>query len=372
MNDMIEKEIIYAGAIGDAFGYLVEFDSWEQIQEKYGVSGLQYHKFKNLHYKVSDDTQMTLFCWNGILNKLEENNLILENINEEIYQQYLDWYTTQHNKNYSKNYKNSLMNYQEMWHTEAPGNTCLSALNSKKMGTIERKINNSKGCGGIMRVAPISFLPIENKKIFKLGCMQAAITHGHPEGYLSAGFFASFLNDLINSRSFEEAYFANIEILKEYKEAKDLLHYLEKVIFYISQKNILKNNDLTEKIGSGWVGEEALGVALYALKKASSFSELLDISANHSGDSDSTASLAAQLYVAQNGLEKEYKQIYHSINVSSAIELLSDRHKKLIQSNILQYREENENVQNINKKVATQNNFNTSFIKTLFYNKNKK
>ena len=69
------KEIIYAGAIGDAFGYLIEFDSWEKIQQKYGVNGLQYHIFKNLYYRVSDDTQMTLFCWNAILNKLEEKKL---------------------------------------------------------------------------------------------------------------------------------------------------------------------------------------------------------------------------------------------------------------------------------------------------------
>lgn len=323
------KEIIYAGAIGDAFGYLIEFDSWEKIQQKYGVNGLQYHIFKNLYYRVSDDTQMTLFCWNAILNKLEEKKLNLEAINEEIYIQYLDWYITQNSKEYSKDYKNPLMKYQEMWSSEAPGRTCLSALSSKKMGSMENKINDSKGCGGIMRVAPIAFLPIENKEIFKLGCMQAAITHGHPEGYLSAGFFASLLRDLMNNSSFEKAYVNNLKILSEYQEANNLLHYLEKVMFYMGQKNILRHNELTEKIGSGWVGEEALGIALYAFQKASSFSELLDLSANHSGDSDSTASLAAQLYVAKYGLENEYQEIYGSINIHSVIELLNSRHEKL-------------------------------------------
>jgi len=37
----------------------------------------------------------------------------------------------------------------------APGNTCLSALRSGKMGTVAESINSSKGCGGVMRVAPV-------------------------------------------------------------------------------------------------------------------------------------------------------------------------------------------------------------------------
>ena len=39
----------------------------------------------------------------------------------------------------------------------APGNTYLSALGSRRCGSIINKINNSKGCGGIMRVAKIAF-----------------------------------------------------------------------------------------------------------------------------------------------------------------------------------------------------------------------
>ena len=45
-------------------------------------------------------------------------------------------------------------------------------------------------------------------------------------------------------------------------------------------------------IGQGWVGEEALAIALYAVLVAGDFADAIRIAANHDGDSDSTASIA--------------------------------------------------------------------------------
>ena len=62
--------------------------------------------------------------------------------------------------------------------------------------------------------------------------------------------------------------------------------------------------DATEcvrELGEGWVGEEALAIGIYAALRASSFEEALIIAANHDGDSDSTASIAGQVYGAWHG-----------------------------------------------------------------------
>jgi uncharacterized peroxidase-related enzyme len=56
-------------------------------------------------------------------------------------------------------------------------------------------------------------------------------------------------------------------------------------------------------LGQGWVGEEALAVALYAALVAGTFTDAIAIAANHDGDSDSTASLAGQLWGAEHGLD---------------------------------------------------------------------
>jgi ADP-ribosyl-[dinitrogen reductase] hydrolase len=51
------------------------------------------------------------------------------------------------------------------------------------------------------------------------------------------------------------------------------------------------------------VGEEALAIGLYAALCALSFVEAIRIATNHGGDSDSTASIAGQLWGAMNGLD---------------------------------------------------------------------
>jgi ADP-ribosylglycohydrolase len=60
---------------------------------------------------------------------------------------------------------------------------------------------------------------------------------------------------------------------------------------------------MIEKIGGGWVGEEAFAIALYAVLSAGSFTEAIAIATNHSGDSDSTASIAGQIWGAMKGLD---------------------------------------------------------------------
>lgn len=74
----------------------------------------------------------------------------------------------------------------------APGNTCLSALSFGGHGMIDKPINDSKGCGGAMRTAPTGLLSSASVDIvFRLGAAAAALTHGHPSGYLSAGMVAA-------------------------------------------------------------------------------------------------------------------------------------------------------------------------------------
>ncbi len=56
-------------------------------------------------------------------------------------------------------------------------------------------------------------------------------------------------------------------------------------------------------IGPAWVGEEALGVALYCALSSSDFSTALKMAVNHDGDSDTTGSLVGQLMGAMHGEE---------------------------------------------------------------------
>ena len=77
LQDRIRGSLI-GGAIGDALGYPVEFIySFKEIQKRYGERGITRLDTKQ-HWLdeteqvgkaiVSDDTQMTLFTANGLLN----------------------------------------------------------------------------------------------------------------------------------------------------------------------------------------------------------------------------------------------------------------------------------------------------------------
>ncbi len=52
---------------------------------------------------------------------------------------------------------------------------------------------------------------------------------------------------------------------------------------------------LVETLGSGWTGEEALAIALYCAVIARDFAHGVLLAMNHSGDSDSTGSIAGNI-----------------------------------------------------------------------------
>jgi ADP-ribosyl-[dinitrogen reductase] hydrolase len=76
------------------------------------------------------------------------------------------------------------------------------------------------------------------------------------------------------------------------------------------------------QLGEGWTGEEALAIAVYAVLRASSFQEAETTAANHDGDSDSTASIAGQLYGAWHGVEPIPEQWIKKLDIREIMDNL--------------------------------------------------
>jgi ADP-ribosylglycohydrolase len=73
---------------------------------------------------------------------------------------------------------------------------------------------------------------------------------------------------------------------------------------------VLSPEELVGQLGEGWVAEEALAVGLYAVlatergqDPAAHFQSAVALAVNHSGDSDSTASIAGNILGARYGEE---------------------------------------------------------------------
>ena len=304
---------LLGGAIGDAFGYEVEFDSLQQIQKRFGSGGIKAPAFHHGKLIVSDDTQMTLFTLEGVLQSLKKGPGRRSACIPEIRQAYLDWLNTQRGSLASGAPVSSdrLIHQPAMRVQRAPGNTCLSALSSGGQGTIGKPINDSKGCGGAMRTAPIGLLTsADAEAVFRLAAEAAALTHGHPSGYLSAGMVAAVVRVLMDGTlltarpgtySDSGAIDRCCSILNSYPGHEETLAAVQKAIQLAAQKTT-SHASAVETLGGGWVGEEALAIALYAVLSAGSYVEAISIAANHSGDSDSTASIAGQLWGATHGL----------------------------------------------------------------------
>ena len=281
---------LFGGAVGDALGYPVEFFSESQIVSRYGKNGIQEYELDNSSGKalISDDTQMTLFTANGILvaNTMEAMGGMGGDLSSYIAISYQDWLKTQNltfeeaknqPRGYGKRCISWLSEVPELYNLRAPGNTCLSALGQQEnekgyVGDyMTHPQNNSKGCGGIMRVAPIALKPYplaQIEEIDREGAKTAAITHGHSLGYMPAAVLVHIISRII--------YPKREQTLKEIVlEAKDTVaklfdgdKHLNELTHIISLAVNLSENQENDRynihqIGEGWVAEETLGIAIY-------------------------------------------------------------------------------------------------------------
>lgn len=133
------------------------------------------------------------------------------------------------------------------------------------MGTVDRPLNNSKGCGGVMRVAPIGLVARDEKAALDLGCEAAAITHGHPSGYFSAGCFAAIVRSLVGGQALPDAVEHALRIMEKSAMPghEECSAAIRQAVALWRDADVAPSPETIERLGGGWVGEEALAIALY-------------------------------------------------------------------------------------------------------------
>ncbi|MBQ6583229.1 MAG: ADP-ribosylglycohydrolase family protein [Mogibacterium sp.] len=315
---------LVGGAAGDALGYAVEFTPWNQIEIAYGPGGIQEYELDSFSRKaiISDDTQMTLFTANGILIGDTRGKLTGHQAYPRfyVYYSYLDWYMTQSSlaEDPSEEVRSWLLDVRELHKRRAPGTTCLQALRSGKCGSTEEPINNSKGCGGVMRVAPLGlrYPSLPYATLDREGAELAAITHGHPLGYLPAAMLVHIIRDTAysdGSKSLKsivlEAYNTVLTVFGPSKPMDVLRDLIQRAIVYsTNDRSDLEN---IKDLGEGWVGEETLAISVYcALRYQNDFSKGIIAAVNHDGDSDSTGAVTGNIlgaWIGYSGIEQKWK-----------------------------------------------------------------
>ncbi len=308
---------LLGGAAGDALGYTVEFLDADSIFRRYGGEGITEYSLVNGTAYISDDTQMTLFTANGLLlgTTRDRTRGTVGGFLDGIALCCEEWLRTQ-TETYPlrEGYPCSwLTNVPELFARRAPGNTCLSAIASfrgGRRGTIGEPINNSKGCGGIMRVAPIGLYfdgeRNTSDEVARLGAEAAALTHGHELGYIPAAALVHIVHTVSHSEDpllVDAVWNAMSAVRRLFPGAEHLdeLEALVRMAVELSQSG-LGDPDAIRMLGEGWVAEETLAIAVYcALKYENDFDRALIAAVNHGGDSDSTGSVTGNILGARLG-----------------------------------------------------------------------
>jgi ADP-ribosylglycohydrolase len=296
-------------AVGDALGAPVEFLSLDTIKAEYGSAGVtDFYSWGDFGPgSYTDDTQMSLATAVGCIKARQQySKARVVDAASVVHRQYLGWLSSQ----------------SDPANWRVPGNTCISALESGKMGTIDRPINDSKGCGGVMRTAPVG-LAFDTEQSFRLGAEFAAITHGHPSGYLPAGFLAEIISHICGGKTLREAIDKSKKTLVEYEGHEETLKSIDLALRLAGGSASVI--EAIEQIGEGWVGEEALGIALFcSLRFSDNFKDGVIAAVNHSGDSDSTGSITGAILGTLLGVEAIPKRWIQQLENSSMISEIAE------------------------------------------------
>ena len=267
---------LIGGAIGDALGYPVEFMSYAEILAKYGEDGITAYdtSYPWLNEKFdkalfSDDTQMTLYTAEGLLEAERRGKPIVATICNA----YLAWFGRQAGKKVKISYDSELSKIDELNQRRAPGNTCLSALLSIYNG--KDPMNSSKGCGGIMRVAPIGLYGAIHgwslEETAKLAGEVAELTHLHPLSTYPSAALAVIVQlcvsdyETIDGSRFEAIVEKSLEIVSgaygdDAPSMVDFKNLIRKALRL--EDNLLQDWEIIENgLGGGWVAEETLAIA---------------------------------------------------------------------------------------------------------------
>jgi ADP-ribosylglycohydrolase len=322
---------LLGGAIGDQLGAGVEFDTIGTIRERHGPDGVTgfVPSWGRPEGRFTDDTQMTLFVAEGLIRA--DNQAWKQGDCDPLIpltDAHLRWLHTQgvpaegtqgvEAKGFGVVVSGWLIQQELLHHERAPGNSCLMGLRGLPRDPLVPAPNDSKGCGGVMRMAPVGLaFPIDWNP-FEMAADFAGLTHGHPTGRLAAGALAVVISELCVGAPLRAAIASAVAELRDWEFADETLAATRSAVQLAAEVRDsgrpLTPELIEARLGGGWVAEEALAIALCCAlagedarasgaepKEAFRIGVLLAV--NHSGDSDSTGAICGNLLGARIGAE---------------------------------------------------------------------
>ncbi len=317
-----------AGAVGDALGAGIEFATIETIRETHGPAGVTgYVDAYDGVGAITDDTQMTMFTLEGLIRGHRGEHADPFAPLQHAYQRWL------HTQGADTSWQDNggvfatrpepdgwLITNRELFALRAPGTTVTSALRAfargGERGSFANKLNDSKGCGAVMRAAPFALLG-EDAFAFAVG--GALLTHSHPSGYLSAGALAHLVHLLLQDVDLREAVARTRAKLLTWDGHEEQVTALDAAVALGRPTP----ESIAAELGGGWCGEEALAIAVCCALAATDLRDGLLLAVNHTGDSDSTGAICGNLLGASQGTAAIPADLLARLELRDVLEQLS-------------------------------------------------
>lgn len=159
----------------------------------------------------------------------------------------------------------------------------------------------------------------------------AAITHGHPLGYLPAAVLVYILHRIVYPsecrKTLKEIVIAARDKISEWFSREKYIAELNNAI-NLALKLAENNHDDAHNInllGEGWTAHETLAIAIYcSLRHQDDFSKGIIAAVSHKGDSDSTGAVTGNILGAWIGFDKIEDKWKWDLDLYDVIKELTD------------------------------------------------
>lgn len=277
MGDINKAQaVIYGLALGDALGWPIEFLSMQKIHIIYGQTGIQEPPNPA---KYTDDTQTSLVIAEALA---ESGASDIDTIMASVTRGLIHWSNSPDND-------------------RAPGHTVTEAVRTLEAGVPWREAGSgASGNGSAIRVAPIGyFYQNDPDRLKEVAHATGIATHSRPSSDAAAIAAAYLVKLALDGVSPDQYVRRTLEFTNGIApELDDALLRIGHVLEWTDEFAAINH------IGSGWLGEEAVAMAVYcATRHPDDFVKAVCRAVNIPGDSDSVGCITGGLMGARVGLD---------------------------------------------------------------------
>ncbi|MGW0890328.1 ADP-ribosylglycohydrolase family protein [Saccharopolyspora sp. NPDC002578] len=307
-------------AIGEALGTPIAGSGWDDIQDRHGPQGLRnYVPAGHPAGRLGSDTQLLLFSLEGTIRAgVSRRTGEVADPSRHIQHAYQRWLHTQHlswGRAAGEFLKHTpapdgwLVGHRALYQTRNPGRTMMRTLiafakGQQPMGTPDHPVSDSQGSTAVMRAVPAALWSDDPAEVFRVGQNTAALTHGDPVAYLSAGTLAFLVSRLLTGCDLATAVDEALDELSGHRGQQEVSRKVAAAVRYAASAETTPTH-LETGIGNGWSAADALGIGLYAALVADGDIDVaLPLAVNHSGNSATTGAVCGSLVGAQAGAAK--------------------------------------------------------------------